>query len=394
MHRATKPRVESGSADQADAAKDCFFAVMSHEMRTSLSGVLGTVELLMRTSLDDEQDGLVGILQRSTAGLLRVIDDLLDVSKADAGALALEQVPFELRTPVVDAADAVRASAVLKGIDLRVRVADGLPVRVSGDPCRLRQVLLNLVSNAVKFTEAGAVEIIVSPDGGRVRFAVIDTGVGIEPGARDRIFDAFAQEDASTTRRFGGTGLGLAICRRIVGLMGGEIEVESEPGVGSCFSFEIELPGADGVVDPAPTSVAHPAVCGRLPRRVLVVDDDEVCRLIAERMLRTLGVEVESVSGGDAAIARVAEGDPRIDLVLMDCSMSGTDGLAATRAIREIDGAGRGLPIVALTAFSTPEDRERCRVAGMDGYLAKPFRLEDLHRALADAVDRQPAAGG
>lgn len=285
---------------------------------------------------------------------------------------------FDLPDLVANTVSMLRPAATAKGLAMGVTVGDGVPARVLGDPDRLRQVLANLIGNAVKFTDHGKVTVSVAPgDGARVSFTVADTGIGIAPEALPTLFDAFTQADGSMTRRFGGTGLGLAICSRLVSLMGGSIEADSTPGAGSAFRFEIALP-------PAPLST--PVAACRAPRlRVLLAEDNATNRLVATRMLARLGHEVEAVPDGAQAVEAACRST--FDLVLMDMMMPVMDGLAATRAIRATKGATARVRIVGLTANARPADEAACRDAGMDGFLTKPVTLERL----AAAIDGSPA---
>lgn len=388
-------------AQLASEAKGRFLAVMSHEIRTPLNGILGTLELIERTRLDRDQGELVQVVHDSSVALLRIVNDVLDFSKLEADAVTLEREPFDVRACLRDVVRTFRSSAIGKGVDLAAAWTDEVPEYVVGDVGRLRQVILNLVGNAVKFTSEGRVDLTMKAGGapGRVRFEVADTGIGISSDAIARIFDVFTQEDTSTTRRFGGTGLGLAISRRLVHRMGSRIEVDSEVGRGSRFSFELDLPAAETapiVAARGETRVRQSGPVEHRFRRALVADDNAVNRLIAGRILEALGVAVETASDGDEAVRRVR--DEAFDVVLMDCSMPAMDGYAATRAIRSLDGDAKAVPIVAMTAYALEGDREKCIAAGMNEYLAKPIRIQDMEsvlRALAlalDGVDR-PGAG-
>lgn len=382
-------------AEAAMEARGRFLAVVSHELRTPLNGILGTLELLRESGLDEEQGELSALAHSSAESLHTIIDDVLDFSKAEAGKLELESVPFDLRGCVHAVVALQAAAAVQQGLELEVEVEPAIPECVQGDPLRLRQVLLNLLTNALKFTPRGSVTLRVRASGlarDAVRFEVTDTGVGIAPGALANIFCAFSQEDSSTARRFGGTGLGLSICQHLVGLMEGELEVESQPGRGSTFAFEARLP--EVLVDPSVAAgqdarEAVPEAAEGL--RVLVVDDNAVNRMVAERMLKKLGAAVTLASGGAEAIETV--GRETFELVLMDCSMPSVDGFEATRAIRTLEGPEGRMKILALTALAADSDEERCLEAGMDGFLTKPTSLDALRQALLQVrSDPQAAA--
>ena len=368
-------RAALAAAEAANRAKSIFLATMSHEIRTPLSAVVGMTDLMLHDHLNPEQAGQVEIIRASTQSLLAVVDDILDLSKLDAGRIDIEAEPFDLGAVLNDISLIFGAVATERGLDFRVEVDDALPRGLLGDAVRIRQVLLNLVGNAVKFTEFGEVVLRVSPDGGeRVLFAVCDTGIGIDDDTKERLFEEFSQADSSIARRYGGTGLGLAICQRLVTLMGGRIAVDSRPGKGSRFHFTLILPPA---VLPHP---AEPAVDPSLPPLdLLVAEDNPVNAAVLEALLRRAGHRVTVVGNGQAAVEAVAA--RRFDVVLMDMRMPVMDGLAATRAIRRMQG-GAGLPIIGVTANAFAEDQRRCLEAGMSGYLAKPVTLANLAAAL------------
>ena len=380
--------------DAAYQARADFLARMSHEIRTPLHGVIGMVELLRSTPLDDEQAGLTNTLDVSAHALLDVINDVLDFSKLEAGKLTLEDARFELAAVVREAIEMIGPTAGAKGLRLRQQTNPGLPSEFVGDRTRIRQVLMNLVGNAVKYTPTGEVTVETAPrlDGGSgVEIRVRDTGIGIDPSRLAAIFEPFEQAESSTTRRFGGTGLGLSISLSLVKLMGGAIEVESEPGRGSVFRVLLPLPAWTEPTDSASaaTPVSAAAAEALNIRRVLVVDDNETNRVIASRMLARLGIPSDLASDGESGVRAAAEGD--YDLILMDISMPIMDGFQALRRIRD---AGGLLPILAMTASVTPEERENCLRSGFNDILPKPFTLaqltESLHR---NAQTPEPPTG-
>jgi PAS domain S-box-containing protein len=370
-------------ADAAARAKSQFLANMSHEIRTPLNGILGLSLLIEEESLPDHLRPMMGLIRTSGEVLRRVLDDVLDYSKIDSGKLELEEEPFDLKACLQWSLELFRKAAAEKNLELRLSFDARLPARVSGDASRLRQVTANLVSNAVKFTDRGSIEIEAQPAGtaprhGRhlIRISVRDTGIGIPEDRIGRLFQSFSQVDASTTRRYGGTGLGLAISQRLVEMMGGEMRVESRAGQGTIFEFTFSA-GIAAAAEPA-AEAAGGGDLGTL--KVLVAEDNRVNQVVVMRMMQKLGCQADLACDGASAIEKVEAND--YDVVLMDVQMPEVDGLEATRRIRRMLNARSRVPIVALTASATNDDRSACLAAGMNDHLSKPIEMQALRLAL------------
>jgi two-component system, sensor histidine kinase len=381
------------AAEAANAAKSSFLATMSHEIRTPLNGVLGMAQAMAAERLSGAQRERLAVIQQSGETLLAILNDVLDLSKIEAGKLTLEDCDFDLGELCAGVQAVFSAQAEERNLRFSLVLDDEARGWRRGDPTRVRQILYNLISNSLKFTPAGEVSVAVRRSGDDLSLTVSDTGVGIEAEALERLFDKFVQADASTTRRFGGTGLGLAICRELAQMMGGQVSAASEVGKGSTFTVILPLPSVSAPVSSARDAAPDEAEFDVSRLKVLAAEDNEVNQLVLRTLLRQIGLELTVV--GDGRQALEAWRREPWDLILMDVQMPEMDGLASTAAIRaeEAQGGRRRTPIVALTADALAHQTAACRAHGMDGHVAKPIEARRLFEALSYAYIDPEAPG-
>jgi signal transduction histidine kinase/CheY-like chemotaxis protein len=375
------------SAEAANSSKSAFLANMSHEIRTPMNGILGFADLALQSDSVEEQRECLATILSSGDALLAILNDVLDLSKIESGKFDILSEPFSLRALLTEAGKVFAFRFREKGLHFESSVSDGLPDWLMGDELRLRQILLNLLGNAVKFTEKGSIGLSASGEqsDGKVnlRLTVRDSGIGIPPEKQSTIFEAFRQADDSTSKKYGGTGLGLSICVKLVDLMGGKIELESATGVGSSFSVLLSLDAAKGQQSLPARAIEEAGETFNEALRILLAEDNPVNQKLAVRLLEKQGHSVTLAGDGRRAVEAFASGS--FDIILMDVHMPELDGLEATKQIRQLEAGGARIPIIALTAMAMAGDRETCLAAGMDGFVSKPIRLNEL-RSVMNAV--------
>ncbi len=390
LKRTTEELIKAKRAAEAAAeAKAIFLANMSHELRTPMNGIIGMVDILKRTKLTSAQKEYLNIIESSGENLLTIINDILDLSKIESGHMQLENIPFSLKEELNRVMNIMQIIADKKKLPLILKIAENVPTFVSGDPVRLKQIIINLVNNAIKFTEKGNVTLSVEQQSitdGKVQvlFKVMDTGIGISPEGQKKLFQSFSQVDKSTTRKYGGTGLGLMISKNLAHMMGGEIGVESVEGVGSTFWFYVFLEVSDEASykkqnQQEENGMPQDKTRLQLKLKILLAEDNKINQKVAVLNLNNLGHTVEIANNGKEAVKKYANGD--YDMIFMDVQMPEMDGVEASKKIRNLEkqsGSTKKIPIIAMTANTSEDERKKYMEAGMDGYVSKPFKQKEL----------------
>jgi CheY-like chemotaxis protein len=361
-------------AEEATKVRTLFLANMSHELRTPMNGVIGITELILAGNISEDNRAQLELVKRSGIQMVSLINDILDLTRLESSRLKLENVPTDVRTIVSDVVELLIPKAEQKKLKMISEIDSQIPIAILSDPTRLKQVLTNLLNNAVKFTNKGEVNLKAIIIGNRIKFSISDTGIGIRSDILQKLFVPFEQADVSFTRRYGGSGLGLAISRKLVYLMGGIIDVESKEGIGSTFSFDLPCVPCSPI--PSPKFIQSEPSDLKTPLKILVVEDNEVNLYVVLNMLKRFSCYTETARDGLEAIEAVKKSN--FDLILMDCHMPNMDGFEATRQIRKMSDPINSIPILALTASALSEDIEQCRAAGMDSVLTKPLNMLEL----------------
>ena len=394
IHERTEElEIEKNRAEQIAAEKSIFLATMSHEIRTPMNGVIGMAQLLQKSNFNQEQQTLINTILQSGQALVHLIDDILDISKVEAGQLELDPTPFNIASLLKDVVELLKPQAAIKGTAIELLISEQVASNIIGDSGRIRQVILNLVGNAIKFTTNGTIKISVDRHNDKgLCVSVEDDGLGIRPEHIGRLFNPFSQSDATIANQHGGTGLGLSICRQLVELMDGEIGVDSEYGKGSVFWLTLELPSSDHITaSDTPEKDANTSTTSAMPAgKILIAEDNEINQKVISLMIKSLKIDYDIVDNGTRVLERLNSAP--YDLILMDCQMPELDGYETTRIIRKSDKPYQQIPIIALTANAMKSDREKCLASGMSDFIPKPINQENLNSILREWLNKKTVA--